>query len=131
MKRIVFFIFFISLLFSQEIQKIDFSKTILQVGAFKKTSSLLKIKKRLSSYNLLTKKVDGFTKLFVLNPSKNDIIKIKKIIPSAFILSQNAKNKIFKNTTKKLDIPIINLNYNSDKKLNTQTIIKTRKKFFK
>ena len=131
MKRIVFFIFFISLLFSQEIQKIDFSKTILQVGAFKKTSSLLKIKKRLSSYNLLTKKVDGFTKLFVLNPTKNDIKKIKKIIPNAFILSQNAKNKIFKNTTKKLDIPIINLNYNSNKKLNTQTIIKTRKKFFK
>ena len=131
MKRIVFFIFFISLLFSQEIQKIDFSKTILQVGAFKKASSLLKIKKRLSSYNLLTKKVDGFTKLFVLNPTKNDIKKIKKIIPNAFILSQNAKNKIFKNTTKKLDIPIINLNYNSDKKLNTQTIIKTRKKFFK
>ncbi len=133
MKALILILFLLLSLFSQPIKRIDFSKTILQVGAFKNQKALEKLQSKLSSYTLFTKEINGYKKLFVLNPTKSQIVKIKKIVPSAFILSAISKKKIFSSTnTKQEPIQVIKLNLNPpDNGLNTKTIIKTRKKFFK
>ena len=133
MKALIFTIFLTSLLLSKPIQKIDFSKTILQVGAFKNQKILKNMQSKLSSYNLFTKEIDGYKKLFVLNPTKSQISEIKKIVPQAFVVSTTTKKKIFStNKTSKKAIQEIKLNLAPTKDgLNTTTIIKTRKKFFK
>ena len=133
MKTLIFMIFLTLVLHAQAIQKIDFSKTILQVGAFKNQKVLKKLQSKLSSYNLFTKGINGYTKLFVINPTKSQILQIKKIVPKAFTLSSASKKEIFsENTSSKKTIQEIKLNLAPQKDgLNTKTIIKTRKKFFK
>ena len=127
---IIYLLFSISYLTASDKTIIDLKKKILQVGAFNNQKSLSKLQKKLSKYNLLTKKVDNFNKLYVLNPTKQDIKYIKKIIPSAFLLSKIAQEKIMLKDTN--ETPIIKINLpTSNKGLNTQTIIQTRKKFFK
>ncbi len=133
MKTLIFIIFLTSALYSQSIKKIDFSKTILQVGAFKNQKVLKKLQSKLSSYNLFTKEIYGYKKLFVLNPTKSQVSKIKKIVPKAFTLSSASKKEIFSaNNSSKKTIQEIKLNLAPQQDgLNTKTIIKTRKKFFK
>jgi len=134
MKALIIFLFFSVLIYGADTDnKIDFKKDILQVGAFSTTKTLKKLQTKLSNYNLLTKKIDNYIKLFVLNPTKKDIEVIKKTVPSAFLLSTTAKEKLFsKNTRKKDEIPVVKINLQTiNQGLNTQTIVKTRKKFFK
>ena len=127
------FLLFSHILASNQHMKIDFSKTILQTGAFKNQKMLEQLQSKLSAYTLFTKEISGLKKLFVINPTSSQIISIKKIVPKAFILSNSAKQKLF--TDKKSDkktIEVLNLNLQpSLKGLNTKTIITTRKKFFK
>ena len=113
--------------------KIDLKGSILQVGAFSNKKVLNSLKSKLSSYNTLTKKVDNYFKLFVLNPTKKDIISIKKIVPKAFLLSYSAKKRLFdKKVSSSKEIPVVKLNLQTKNSgLNSKTIIKTRKKFFK
>jgi len=113
--------------------KIDFSGTILQVGAFSSKRVLNSLKSKLSSYNTLTKQVGNYSKLFVLNPTKKDIRRIKKLVPKAFLLSPIAKKRLFgKEISSPDEIPVIKLNLQTQNSgLNTKTIVQTRKKFFK
>ncbi len=134
MKKVILFLTLISLVYGEvTIEKVDFSKAILQVGAFKNDKVLSKFKIKLKNYNLLTKDVNGYKKLFVINPTTDQIKNIKKIVPKAFLLSSFSKNKIFKTkTSQKSNIPTIKLNLKKNNTgLNTKTIIETRKKFFK
>ena len=131
MKTLIIYLFlFISTLFASSKITIDLKKEILQVGAFSNKKTLKNLQTKLSKYNLLTKEIDNLNKLYVLNPTKEDIKRIKKIIPTAFLLSKSAKDKLMSKSRNK--IPVIKINLQtSNKGLNTHTIVKTRKKFFK
>ena len=114
---------------------IDISKSIIQIGAFKKITNVNKLKKAFNNYQIVIKKTsNNLNKIFIVNIEKKEtksiLNDIKKIIPNAFLLSNKQKQKNFhkKITDNHQNKTFINTNNSS--KLDSKAIIKTRKKFF-
>jgi len=132
MKRILFLSIVPYLLFSQSL---DIKKGIIQLGVFKNEKNIIKIKNIFKDYNLFIKTYpDQLKKIFIIDIEKDHLSdtlkKVKKYIPSAFIVKSNKKNLIF-SKNKQTNWLEKSLNTSSDiQKLDSKAIIKTRKKFF-
>jgi len=127
LKTLLILVFVGSVLYCKPV--LDFSKEVIQVGVFSKQKSIDRLKVKLKTYNIFTKKYsNSMIKAFVINiPKKNlqtTLASIKKVVPKAFVLSQSAKKRLFQ---KKIEIEQI---VPSNDGINSKTIIKATKKYF-
>jgi hypothetical protein len=134
MKKFIIFLIINTHLISSAIV-IDTSKSIIQIGAFKKITNINKLKKAFDNYQIVVKKTNNnLNKIFIVNIERKEIKStlknIKSIVPNAFLLSLKQKQMIFhkKNTNILQNKTFTKIN--NSKKLDSKAIIKTRKKFF-
>ncbi len=130
----------ISLIFTLEssfafvlpVQDVTPKSIFIQIGALKKKQSLEELVKKFKKYPLYIERVHDINKIFVIftdhdKNMKHFLKKIHKIVPDAFIKRnfQPHKQIVVKKVQKE-----VNKKY-FDNSLNSEAILRTRKKFFK
>ncbi len=120
-----------------KIEEISVSLEAIQVGAFKERKNILHQNELFSHYNTFIEYGDKLNKFYIVNIKKNDYKKVlatvKKSSPSAFLASKKIRKLLKNHTTNETFIEERKVKQNSyhDRNfLNSNTILKTRKKFF-
>jgi len=109
----------------------------IQVGAFKERKNILHQNQYFSHYNTFVEYGENFNRFYIVNIKKDDFLKVlaevKKVNPSAFKATKKFK-KLLKNTKmtqQKIQYKTpTKKRYHDSGFLNSETILKTRKKFF-
>ncbi len=110
-------------------QKSDYKDAVfVQVGAFKNDAAVEKIKKKLRSFSLIVQKDDDLIRVYAIESKRNlsqaaFLRKIKKFIPDAFV----KKGIVFDD---KFGFSHPNNIIRLKNSLNSETILRTRKRFF-
>lgn len=123
------------------IEEISADFDSIQVGAFKERKNILYQNQLFSHYNTFIEYGDKFNRFYIVNIKKSDYLKVledvKKVNPSAFRANEKIK-KILKKSSflknqpiaKRVQKATIKNPYHDSGFLNSDTILRTRKKFF-
>ncbi len=120
-----------------KMEEISANFEAIQVGAFKERKNILHQNRLFSHYNTFIEYRNNFNIFYIVNIKKDDYEKIlaevKKSSPSAFSASKKIR-KLLKNGTPIYSIvrkiKVKKNAHRNSKFLNSDTILKTRKKFF-
>ena len=123
------------------IEEISADFDSIQLGAFKERKNILHQNQHFSHYNTFIEYGNKFNRFYIVNINKSDYLKVleevKKVFPSAFRANKKIK-KMLKDrnvlinqpSIKRVKKPTSKIIYPDSSFLNSDTILKTRKKFF-
>ena len=115
-----------------KIEEINGDLESIQVAALKEEKNILSKKELFFSYDTYIEYSAEFIKYYIVNIKKDDYLntlgQIKLLYPSAFRASKKIK-KLLKKEVHQVDEQPQNYSHENDL-LNTDSILKTRKKFF-
>ncbi len=120
-----------------KIEEISVHFEAIQVGAFKERKNILHQNRLFSQYNTFVEYGKIFNRFYIVNIKKDDyariLVEVKKSNPSAFSASKKIR-KLVKNYTPvntfAREVKVKQNSYHDGSFLNSDTILKTRKKFF-
>ena len=124
-----------------KIEEISVNMDSIQVVALKERKNILHQNRLFPQYNTFIEYDNKFNRFYIVNIKKSDFLKVlaevKRVYPSAFRANKKIR-KIRKNTTIFVNKPVasraqiepLKKVYHDSPFLNSETILKTRKKFF-
>ncbi len=120
-----------------KIEEISSHLEAIQVGAFKERKNILQQNRLFSHYNTFIEYGEKFSRFYIVNIKKEDyehiLSEVKKSNPSAFLASKKIRKLIKSHRpvdTFVREIKPDKKNHHDNRSLNSDTILKTRKKFF-